>query len=240
MTINAADLDSPITQAYIDAAKAAGHIAAGQYLKHMSPAVVALAAKNEFGIWLIDEGWGNAAVFARGAAGGALDGRAAAAKMQALGAPEGTVVYFAIDYGAGASDLPAIQAYYTAYALAAATYHVGMYADGFIASNVSTPVGDYLPGASGWPGYAAYAAGSHVAILQHAEGTLFGYDVDPCEVRDTSVLWFPKAAAAAAVVAPTPQSVLPSLGLAQIELGVAADGVWGPETAEAFARHYAS
>lgn len=254
MTISGFDADTLLTEAQMTRVMSAGYTAMGVYFTKSAifsgmPAFVQLCAKHGFRLWLIDEGMGNAAVFARGNAGGQADGRHAASMARDLGVPAGTPIFFAIDYAAGESDVANISAYYAGYKQACAPYKAGMYADGAIASAITTDVGDYVPGASGWPGTAEYLKSGKVALIQHPPGPFFGMDADPVEIIDESVLWAPSAVATPVVSGPvvattpiTPVSVaLPPLGplvTVQQFLGITADGVYGPETAAAIEHYY--
>ena len=240
------DADTQLTQATAARFVAAGYVAAGRYLKNLTMTEVAACAQAGLKLWLIDEGYGDAVVFARGTAGGLADGGKAKDRADALDAPPGSVIFFAIDYDAGQGDVANIKAYYGGYAAACAPYRAGMYADGLIASQVPTPVGDYLPGASGWAGTKDYIASGKVALLQHPPATVLGLDVDPVDILDESVLWDPATnVVPTPAPAPTPEPAppddtdpMPDLKVAQAYLGVTADGVYGPITAAAFEDYY--
>ena len=269
MTINAWDAMTPPTLAQMKRGQAAGYIAAGIYftkpqLRAELPAVFANCAATGFKVWLIDEGMGNAAVFARGEAGGFSDGTRASTIATMLDIPKDVPIYFAIDYDAGQSDVANIKAYLAGYQQGAMPHPVGMYADGLIASECPTAVGDYVPGASGWNGTAEYLKSGKVAIIQHPPSTFFGLDADPCEVIDQSVLWQPMGASnVTAGATPAPQQavaqgqppqpinqppplhltssiadLMPDLKDVQAALGVTVDGLYGPETAAAIQRYY--
>lgn len=70
--------------------------------------------------------WG-AQRMAQGARAGSADGQRAKRALAALGAPAGTVVYFAADWDAGATHLAAIDAYLTAAGSALGHARVGVY-----------------------------------------------------------------------------------------------------------------
>jgi hypothetical protein len=238
MPTNAVDLDEPLTEQLIIELQCNGYTSAGRYIKNLTQAELTLCANHAFPLWLISEGWGSEAVFEGGAKRGHQDGLADLAKLQALGVPSGVVVYCAVDFGATVEDVPEITAYRSGYAAAQPDNRIGLYADGTVASAIPCPVGDYMPGAPGWPGYAEYIASGHAAIVQGQETKLFGQDVDLCEVLDRSVLWQPQAPASAQGEQTTTINPMPELAAAQTFLGITADGVWGPQTAEAFAKYY--
>lgn len=248
-TLSGFDADTLLTEAQMTRVMSAGYSAMGVYFTKSAifpgmSAFIGLCAKHGFRMWLIDEGMGNAAVFAHGSAGGRIDGQRAAGIAKRLGVPTGTPIYFAIDYAAGEADIPNISAYYAGYKEGCVGYKVGMYADGLIASAVPTDVGDYVPGASGWPGTAEYLKSGKVALIQHPPAAFFGMDADPVEIIDESVLWSPSAVAAP-VVATTPIIPIsvalfspPSVIAWQQHLGITADGIYGPETAAAIEHYY--
>lgn len=62
-----------------------------------------------------------------GAANGARDGKAAYLEAKAIGQPEGTAIYFAVDYDAQPADYTAIEAYLRAAAKELPGYLVGVY-----------------------------------------------------------------------------------------------------------------
>jgi hypothetical protein len=69
---------------------------------------------------------------------GHADTQRAIGFAQAMGQPSGTAIYFAVDYDATLSDLPAISAYFTAVRsqLDAAGYQVGIYAGGTVCQTI--------------------------------------------------------------------------------------------------------
>jgi hypothetical protein len=234
---NGFDTDAPITAQNAKRCVAAGYVAAGRYLKNLTLAEIAACGQAGLKLWLIDEGTGSQAVFARGASGGQTDGTAAKSRAAALGAPSGAVIYFAVDFDTQQSDVANIQAYYPAYKAAVAPYRAGMYADGLVASQVPTDVGAYLPGAMGWAGSEAYLKSGKVALVQGLPTAFFGMDADPVDIRDESVLWDTRTPA------PPVLNPMPALKVAQAYLntlgaGLVVDGVWGPHTDAAFAKYY--
>lgn len=248
---NAFDTPNALTPSYIGQVMSRGYIAAGRYIsgggawKHLLASEVAACKAAGFGLWLIDEGTGGLAQFKTGETGGHNDGVKAAGVATLMGAPAGTPIFVGVDYAAGASDVAFIRTYMSGYQSGCMPYRAGLYADGAVASAVPTAVGDYVPGASSWPGTAAYLTSGKVALIQHPTTLLIGMSVDLVDVVDASVLWFPGKNVAAPVTAPpvaqnqTP--VVPdataNLMAWQTFLGITADGVWGPQTAAAF-EHY--
>jgi hypothetical protein len=246
MTINAFDMTSQLTGTIIREAQAAGMTACGRYIsgggdwKHLTQAEVTLCAADKFSLWLIDEGTGSLTQFEGGETAGAEAGKAAAAVATAFGAPGGTPIFVGVDFAADASAVPAIKAYMSGYQRGCLPYRAGLYADGLVASAVPSAVGDFVPGASGWPGTAAYLTSGKVALIQHMSVTQFGVSIDQVELIDPGVLWSP-GGIAVPVPTPTPTPVvnpMPALSAAQAFLGATVDGIWGPQTAAAFEAYY--
>lgn len=216
MAINAFDTPDQLTPASIKDAKADAVIAVGRYIsgggswKHLTAAEVAACRSMGMKLWLIDEGTGSAAQFAAGEAAGKAAGVQAAIVANAFGVPAGTAIFVGVDYDAGEADVANITNYMKGYKAGCAPYKAGMYADGLIAMKVPTDVGTFVPGAGGWNGTKEYlAAGKNIAIIQHPPVKAYGLDTDPCEVRDTSVLWTPGAPAPAPVEPPEPVPPIP-------------------------------
>lgn len=261
MAINGFDADMLPSKSQMSRAMTAGYIAMGVYFTKNAiyegmPDFIANCTALGFKMWLIDEGAGSKAVFARGAAGGNVDGKRAAQMAQNVGIPAGTPIFFGIDFNAQQSDVANIRDYLTGYQGACLPYKAGMYADGLVASQVPTAVGDYIPGASGWAGTAAYLKSGKVALIQHPPSEFLGMDADPVEIVDESVLWAPGQKAAVPTAEPpvaignvsenpqtdtqpeNPMNPMPDLKAAQAFLGVTADGIYGPQTAMAIANYY--
>lgn len=257
MAINGFDADMLPSKSQIMRAMTAGYIAMGVYFTKNAiyegmPDFIANCTALGFKMWLIDEGAGSTAVFARGAAGGNADGKRAAQMAQNLGVPAGTPIFFGIDFDAQQSDVANIRDYLTGYQGACLPYKAGMYADGLVAAQVPTAVGDYVPGASGWAGTAAYLKSGKVALIQHPPSAFLGMDADPVEIVDESVLWAPgqkitEPTAPSSLLGnegtqPTPvtesTNPMPDLKTAQAFLGITVDGIFGPQTAAAIAAYY--
>lgn len=254
------DADTVLTP-YARQIKAAGFDYVGRYLKNVTPAEVNALHVAGLGVWLIYETTAKRAFY--GDPAGREDGLAAKQQAMALGVPSGTTIFATVDtdpaaYSGGlAQALALIRAYMQAFAQSlGANYHLGIYASGDVLSGNYDIAIPWLAGAMGWSGSRAYDATNKWALKQ---GPDFGgrsvnwaglnwpsmpFDYDPnLIVAGTSFgAWLPSGTAPAPH--PTPQvvmapvSVLPDLAAAQAELGVTADGVWGPETDAAFAQHY--
>lgn len=249
---NGFDTPSALLPSYISQVMARGYIAAGRYIsgggawKHLLASEVASCAGAGFGLWLIDEGSGDLAQFRTGETGGFNDGKKASGVATLLGVPAGTPIFVGVDYAAQASDVAYIRTYMSGYQSGCMPYRAGLYADGAVASAVPTAVGDFVPGASSWPGTAAYLTSGKVALVQHPTTLLLGMSVDLVDIVDQSVLWFPGKNVAAPVTAPPVSSktqtpvadATTTLEAWQTFLGVTADGIYGPETAAAFEAYF--
>jgi hypothetical protein len=121
---------------------------------------------------------------------GQVDSARAAQQAQALGAPDGTAIYFAVDYDASGDDLSGpINQYFqgvnsglSSFAAAAAgnpRYQVGVYGSGATCMSI-TGAGlaslGWLAQATGWSGHGAYTGW---AISQGMPGSACGMSVDP-------------------------------------------------------------
>jgi hypothetical protein len=224
------DTDTPLTQAAITAAKSAGYIAAGRYLKNLTPAEVALCSKNQFGLWLIFEGEGSQETFQEGNQRGKADGATAYQQAKALGVPPGCTIFFAVDYDALAGDIAKITDYATGFVSNLGEYKYGVYGDGTVLSSLPDAPG-YVAGADGWDGTEAYLATGKAALIQHATVELAGISMDPVDIIKTDVLWVPEASATT-----TP---IPTAAQLQAALGISTDGIWGPQSQAALASYYA-
>jgi Domain of unknown function (DUF1906) len=221
------DTDTNLTEDIIVTAVAAGQGRFGRYLKNLTATEVVLCAKHGAGLWLIAEGMGDLATMEQGASRGQTDGAAAAKMATALGVPEGTMIFAAVDFGAiGMTQIEEVDTYMGGFAIGCAPYQRGIYGDGDVLSSLTAK--GYVAGADGWPGTGALLANPspNIALVQHAPTQMFGIEVDPVDVLDESVLWFPQAPAP--VVAAVP-AVLPASKTAlQAALGIKTDGIWGP------------
>jgi hypothetical protein len=113
---------------------------AGRYLvdKSMSKAITDREAKA-----LLDSGLSLLLIYEtyasrprEGSASGQRDGYAAYSYAKELGVPDGTAIYFAVDYDAPKSDYPAIEAYLYAAKAACAPYRCGVYGKADLVNSV--------------------------------------------------------------------------------------------------------
>lgn len=237
------DTDSRLTDALCAALKATGHAAIGRYGKNLTAEEVDLCRKHGLGLWLICEvGAGGADRLS--SANGISDAKAIVQQATALGAPEGTTLFAAnFDFDVLAANLPAARAYMTGFMNTVHAYGFKgqMYADGLAQENIATDGGGYIPGAAAFAGSADYVANAKAALVQHPTITIAGVGVDPVDIYDESVIWYPGGAPVAPPAASSPATfTMPDLRLVQAALGVTVDGIFGPETAAAIAAYYAA
>lgn len=185
------DTTRDITQHAADI-KAANYDFVARYLsqshwKVISAAEVVAIATAGLGLVLVYEDGPTASdyfSFGRGQA----DGARAAQQASLIDAPAGTVLYFAVDYDASASDIGGpITQYFNGVAgalksfeAASATgYHVGVYGSGATCSAI-TAAGlakcGWLAQSSGWSGHDTYSGWS---IRQGMPAVIAGLSVDP-------------------------------------------------------------
>src|SRR5215212_8672842 len=107
---------------------------------------------------------------------GAEDAGGAIQQAQAVGQPEGSVIYFTVDYNATSSDITGnITAYFAAIAAALkGTYAVGVYGSGAVCAAILTA--EYaefawLSQSTGWSGYSQFTSW---AIKQGPEQPICG------------------------------------------------------------------
>lgn len=108
-----------------------GHRFVGRYLadnsswKRLSPEET--QAISNAGLYIVSflERWANRA--GEGAAAGTEDGKLALTWAKEVGQPEGSVIYFAVDYDAGPSDFDKIEAYMKGAAAEIPGYTLGVY-----------------------------------------------------------------------------------------------------------------
>lgn len=243
---NGFDCDVHLSGLLVQDAKAGGIVAIGRYLKNLLPSEVAYCKQYGMGLWLIYEGMGDAATMSGGYARGLSDGHIAARQANLIGAPTSVPIAAAVDFGAETADLSDIDAYMSGFAVGIAPRGLMVYGDGdVLTSHLPAGTKAYVAGAGGWPGTHGFlAVNKSPALVQHPPATLFGIDTDPCDVNDMTVIWFPAGQAPVVVVpsqapaTPPAVSVMPALKDLQAAVGVTADGVWGPVTAEAVASYY--
>lgn len=114
-----------------------------------------------------------------GTAGGQADGAAAVAQARQLGVPAGVCLYFAIDFGAGSNNLPALRAYFAAARAVchAAGYRCGDYG-GMVTVTGDAGYVDLVWQTYAWSGGQWYTGAGH-AIEQYSNGaTVAGISVD--------------------------------------------------------------
>lgn len=120
---------------------------------------------------------------AGGAANGSRDGKAAYQEAKLIGQPEGTAIYFAVDYDAQPKDYDAIEAYLRAAGTAimgnvpAKGYYLGVYGSYAVVEEMSKRI----PGIRVWQTY-AWSGGKRSAkanIYQYLNGQILaGHTVD--------------------------------------------------------------
>jgi Rv2525c-like, glycoside hydrolase-like domain len=123
---------------------------------------------------------------------GQVDAARAAQQANALGAPDGTTIYFAVDYDASGDDHSGVISEYfqgvnsglsTFAAAGNPRYRVGIYGSGascIAITNAGLATHGWLAQATGWRGHGAYTSWS---ISQGMPGHVLGLSVDP----DTAV-----------------------------------------------------
>jgi hypothetical protein len=208
-----ADCDANLTDEICAAAVTSGIVAFGRYSKNLTVAEVALCTKYNLGLWLISEpgdgGWDR---ISQGAPEGGRDAATAIAQAKAVGFPTGLPIFAAFDFSAAEANIKASQSYMDGqggYAdiMHTAGYKSAMYADGLIQTSVATDCGGYVPGASAWAGSAAYLTSGRATLVQHPTITFAETEIDPVDIYDTSVIWFPAPPQAA--VQPQPPAAAP-------------------------------
>jgi hypothetical protein len=198
--------------------KAAGFAYVGRYLKNVTNAEIAALHQAGLGVWAIFETTASRSL--QGASAGSQDGVAARQQAQAHGFPAGTVIYATTDMDATPTQIPAVGAYYAAFAESCVPYGCGAYASGnvltYIEKNVSVAIVPWLAGASGWGGSKAYDASGAWAMKQGPDlggrtGTFtgipfpaLGFDYDPNIIAHPERIG---ACFAAATVTATPTPV---------------------------------
>ena len=234
------DTDTPLSDRVIAQAIADGYSAAGRYLRNVTTAEI-VRIRAALGLWLIDETAGNWTYFSGGYAAGMQRGHAARLTAQALSYPLGAYIASAVDFDATPAQVSVIDRFLAGYTDGLGSYRLLVYGSGLVESS-SLPPGAkaYLACASGWSGTRGYDV-SKAALVQHLPANRWGIAIDPVDINDDAVVWWPAGAPASPVV---PVSVMPNLKAAQAELQAkglydgALDGVWGSRTESAFVRFY--
>ena len=130
---------------------------------------------------------------------GAEDAATALEQADLAGQPEGTAIYFSIDYDASSADIEGcITAYFEAIDKAlAGTYAVGVYGSGATCTaimNAGLAKYAWLAQSSGWSGYHTFDGW---AIKQGAEQSVCGLDSDLDEAQADFGAWVPASTSAA-------------------------------------------
>jgi hypothetical protein len=125
------DTSTPLTASLAATFAAQGYSFVGRYLappgawKRLTPAEA--TAISAAGLFIVSFFERYAERAGEGAAAGAEDGRLALQLAQEVGQPEGSTIYFAVDYDAGPGDYDAIEAYLRAFDAAITGYELGVY-----------------------------------------------------------------------------------------------------------------
>jgi Domain of unknown function (DUF1906) len=243
------DLASRLTPTLIRSLQSRGYVAAGRYTKSLTKAEIAACVANDFGLWFIHEGEGDLATMQLGQARGRADGIVAVESLRALGINE-AVVFSAADFPATADQVKIVTAYELGFASAVAPHTPGLYGDGVVLQATDPTTKCYLAGAKGWPGYDEFLASGRAAIVQRSTITVAGIEIDPCDIYDTGVIWWPNGTVVQPITSnPKPADPatkhMPALATLQQWLiadgqlpANSADGIWGPRTATAVAKAY--
>jgi Domain of unknown function (DUF1906) len=233
------DTDSPLSSAQVQQAVVAGYGCVGRYIKNLTTAEVGRVHGGGMGLWLIDETSGNWSYFSGGTASGTQRGKIAKAAAIALGYPSGQWIANAVDFDADEDQVATIDEFMVAYQAAIAPYRLLTYGSGLIESSALPPGAKaYLACAGGWEGTRGYDA-SKAAIVQHLPATLFGLDVDPCDINDESILWLPTGAPSVpAAVIDIPPAIELQRSLIANGYDIAPDGKWGGESGAALESYF--
>lgn len=228
---------------------AAGFYAVGRYLKSLTATEIAALHAAGLGVWPIYETTADRAL--GGAAAGREDGAKVMVQMKALGAPNGTGVFFTVDNGAGKNTdvdrdgvkdaQEAAEYFLAAKSMLFGTYRCGDYADGDVLTTLDDAVAfPWLPGAMGWSGSRAYDATDLWAMkqgptLNHGgpwadlDWPDLGFPYDPNLIAREIGAWMPPAGAAVpAPAAPRPAPPAVDIGtlVANLQVGLQAIGLY--------------
>ena len=185
--LSGVDSSSPCTQQSIDCLKQSGISFVGRYYsrttkvagKKLTQAEAQLISKNGLVIVAVyEDGPTSAAYFS--AARGTADANGALQQAAAIGQPEGSAIYFTVDYDAAQSDIAGcITAYFQAVRAAIDDkYAVGVYGSGATCTAImGAKLADvaWLAQSTGWTGYTAF---SGWAIKQGPEKSVCGLNSD--------------------------------------------------------------
>jgi len=174
---------------------------------------------------------------------GMKDADAALELAVQCGQPDGSAIYFAVDFDASPAEIAAgIKDYFAAVKSALmGKYEVGAYGSGLVCSTLrDLGLARYLwlAQSSGWRGSKAFG-GAH--IYQNAPTMIAGIAVDTDVSGDSDFgAWAPVTPAVTQTVAiPSARDLQAALAAEGRYVG-AVDGVWGPHSQQALAAHYAN
>lgn len=122
---------------------------------------------------------------------GERDGTAAFAYARQIGQPEGSTIYFAVDYDASDADVKGrlvdyfagVRASFVAAGNGNATYDIGVYGSGAVCAGLlaqKLASRSWLALASGWRGYGTFKDWN---LKQSDETSIFGLTADPDRAR---------------------------------------------------------
>lgn len=188
----AIDCYSPITPEQAKLIKTAGRSGVGRYLgyktrgwdKGMTPQEVKgilAAGLKIFSVWEGESTYVGYFTYSQGL----LDGAHAVTEAMWIGQPQGTVIYFAVDYDAKPADMPLIRSYFEGVRKSLGnSYKLGDYGGMCALSNVSA---DYYWEAVGWE----YGQISPRACMRQItnNSTLAGLQVDENEIYSDPGWW---------------------------------------------------
>jgi hypothetical protein len=199
----------------IQCIKQAGHAFVGRYLSKSSWKVIGKAeadALRQAGLAIVlvyEDGPTAPTYFSFGR--GQTDGARAANQANALGAPDNTTIYFAVDYDASEDDVDGVITQYFQGVISSLRsfaasgnpqYRVGIYGSGATCGAI-TAAGlasmGWLACASAWRGHDKYTDWS---LLQNLPHTVCGLDADPDRAIDGDYGAFSAAPVAVAAAQP--------------------------------------
>lgn len=186
-TLNGVDLPATLTAANITCLQTNGISFVGRYYsntthiqgKVLTASEASLISQNGLQIVAVFEDAPTSASYFSSAR-GTSDAQAAMTQAAAAGQPEGTAIYFTVDYDASASDIAGVVTQYFQ-ALAAALngkYILGVYGSGATCAAMTgngTAAMAWLAQSTGWSGYANF---TNWVIKQGPESTVCGLGVD--------------------------------------------------------------
>lgn len=188
------DTAARLTVAQAKALKAAGYEFAGRYLvpaawgKALTKAEAELITGAGMRLLTVWETYGERAK--GGAAAGAADGAAARQCAQAVGMPAQGIIYFAVDFGAQAGDMAAIEAYLRAARANTGPYEIGVYGPyNVIEYMAERQVCKAYWQCVGWSGgkHSKYRDVYQATFQQLVAGVLV--DINECDDLDAAGIW---------------------------------------------------